>query len=105
MPHSIPDAKRQEVIRLRQSGKTRDQIAKEVEVGTATVIVHSLTNLKKEGYNTGKIIARASMIETLENRVQGLDQRCGMLRSKRAIYQEAFQTCEQLASTGINILQ
>ena len=30
MPHSIPDAKRQEVIGLRQSGKTRDQIAKEV---------------------------------------------------------------------------
>jgi hypothetical protein len=25
--------------------------------------------------------------------------------SKGAIYQEAFQTCEQLASTGINILQ
>jgi hypothetical protein len=45
------------------------------------------------------------MIETLENQVQGLDQRCGMLKSKGAIYQEAFQTCEQLTSTGINILQ
>lgn len=47
----------------------------------------------------------ASMIETLENQVQGPDQRCGMLKSKRAIYQGVFQTCEQLASTGINILQ
>ena len=28
-----------------------------------------------------------------------------MLKSKGAIYQEAFQTCEQLASTGMNILQ
>ena len=38
MPHSIPDAKRHEVIRLRQSGKyLRYQITKEVGVGTGTV--------------------------------------------------------------------
>ncbi len=41
MPHSIPDAKRQEVIRLRESCKTRDQIAKGFGVGTGTVSLYS----------------------------------------------------------------
>lgn len=50
MPHSIPDAKRHEVIRLRQSGKTRDQIAKEVGVGTGTV-----SNILKGHHNSPDI--------------------------------------------------
>ena len=107
--HEVDDALRDSTITIKainEYAHFREELNKHgLSVNDVPRLVHTLTNLKKEGYNTGKIIARASMIETLENEVQGLDQRCGMLKSKGAIYQEAFQTCEQLASTGMNILQ
>lgn len=107
--HEVDDALQDRTITIKainEYAHFREELNKHgLSINDLPRLVHTLTNLKKEGYNTGKIIAVASMIETLENQVQGLDQRCGMLKSKRAIYQEVFQTCEQLASTGINILQ
>jgi chromosome segregation ATPase len=107
--HEVDDVLRDSTITIKainEYAHFREELNKHgLSVNDLPRLVLTLSNLKKEGYNTGKIIARASMIETLENQVQGLDQRCGMLKSKGAIYQEAFQTCEQLASTGINILQ
>jgi hypothetical protein len=107
--HEVDDALRDSTITIKaidEYAHYREELHKHgLSANDIPRLIHTLINLKKEGYNTGKIIARASAIETLEDQVRGLKQRFSMLKKKGAIYQEALQTCEHLASTGINVSQ
>lgn len=107
--HEVNDALQERTMTIKsiqEYARSNEELNKHgISTSDMPRLVRTLKNLKKDGYNIGKIIARASMIDTLENQEQGLKQRCCTLKTKGETYEEAFQTCEHLASFGVNIGQ
>ena len=70
--HEVDDALRDGTITIKainEYAHFREELNKHgLSVNDVPRLVRALTNLKKEGYNTGKIIARASMIKLLKTR-------------------------------------